>query len=339
MTGIVDWNVTAGSNTTVSGVGINEGMPPSAVNNAMRAIMAEGKAGIIGFEIRNLALTASVGSSALTIAVKGADGNDPSGTNAVLIPFRNVTAATGTPTYVSLEAASSLVISSGSTLGTSDGVAHRIWVVMVNDGGTLRLGAVFNPGGGAIGDDLLVSTTAEGGAGGADTAGTIYTGSGTTSKAMRILGYVESTQATAGTWATSPSKIQVYNGLQSDFQDREIKAPRIRDYGITHNNVSSSGGTLTLDYSTGQSFTCTLTENITTFTVTNPPVSGVYGEFVLRLVQHASAAKTVTWGSAYHFPHGTDHVMSTGLSSVDYITMRTIDGGTIWYCDFSNNYS
>jgi len=121
--------------------------------------------------------------------------------------------------------------------------------------------------------------------------------------------------------------------------DNLIIRPEIKDYSITHNSVASSSGTLTLDYSTGQSFTCTLTENITTVTVSNPPASGKYGELVLRLVQHASAAKTVTWAAAYLFPGGTDHVMSTGLSSIDYVILKTIDGGTTWYCDFSNGYA
>src|SRR5690606_5418771 len=67
----------------------------------------------------NFGLAASAGSSALTIALKGADGNDPSATNPVKIPFRNVTSATGTPSWLEVTAASSLVISSGSTLGVT----------------------------------------------------------------------------------------------------------------------------------------------------------------------------------------------------------------------------
>lgn len=69
----------------------------------------------------NLGLAVSAASSALTIALKGADGNDPSSTNPVLIPYRNVTPATGTPSFLKVEAASSLVISSGSTLGEGAG--------------------------------------------------------------------------------------------------------------------------------------------------------------------------------------------------------------------------
>ncbi len=41
MTSIFDWSTTAGSNLTVGGVSIAEGMSPAGVNNAMRAMMME----------------------------------------------------------------------------------------------------------------------------------------------------------------------------------------------------------------------------------------------------------------------------------------------------------
>ncbi|MDD5189443.1 MAG: hypothetical protein PHE50_00190 [Dehalococcoidales bacterium] len=160
----------------------------------------------------NVGLTATVGSNALTIALKGADGNDPSATNPVYVPFRNVTLATGTPTWIAVTAPTSLVISSGSMLGTQSGVLNRIAVVAFNDGGTFRLGAMGLHAATAsytVDSFTIQSSTAEGGAGGADSAGVFYTGSAVTSKAMTVLGIIESTQATAGTWATAPSKIQL----------------------------------------------------------------------------------------------------------------------------------
>ena len=161
----------------------------------------------------NVGLVASVAASALTIALKGKDGNDPSATNPVEIAFRNATAATGDYTILTLTAATSLVISSGSTLGTTSAVASRTWIVGFNDGGTFRLGAINCSTATnlyALADDILASSTAEGGAGAADSAGVFYTGTAVTSKALRVLGYIESTQATAGTWATTPSKAQLW---------------------------------------------------------------------------------------------------------------------------------
>ena len=67
--------------------------------------------------------------------------------------------------------------------------------------------------------------------------------------------------------------------------DFEIRRALLVDYGIKHNVVSSSSGTLTLDLATGNSFVTTLTENITTITLSNPPATGKYGEFTLKLIQ------------------------------------------------------
>ena len=175
-----------------------------------------------GFDMPvNLGLTSSVAASALTIAIKGADGNDPSAANRVRIPFRSPTAATGVPVWREITAALSLTVSSGSTLGTPTGsVAFRIWVVIFDDGGTLRLGAInclsftLNTLATIFPlDEYLVSSTAEGGAGAADSAGVFYTGTAVTTKAYRIVGYLEwgSGLATAGTWA-SDATIKVLFG-------------------------------------------------------------------------------------------------------------------------------
>src|SRR6185369_16273900 len=88
----------------------------------------------------NMGLAVSAAGSALTIALKGADGNDPSATNPVLIPFRNATEITGTPTWMTITAAQSLVVSSGSRLGVTSATAFRLWVVGFNDASTFRLG-------------------------------------------------------------------------------------------------------------------------------------------------------------------------------------------------------
>jgi hypothetical protein len=159
----------------------------------------------------NIGLTCSVAASALTIALKDAEGNDPSASSPVIIPFRNVTAGTGTPSYLTVTAATSLVISSGSTMGFTSAVIGRLWIVGFNDGGTFRLGAVNCLSGTDIMAlrDGIYSSTAEGGAGAADSAQVIYTGTAVTSKAMVVLGYLEATEATAGTWATAPSLVKV----------------------------------------------------------------------------------------------------------------------------------
>jgi hypothetical protein len=161
----------------------------------------------------NGTIVASRAASAETIAIKTLAGSDPSSGDPVIFVFRNATAATGDYVFLTATAALSITISSGSTMGASSGVPFRLWLTVFNDASTLRLGVVNCLSGTsimALGDNDLRSSTAEGGAGAADSAQVIYTGTAVTTKAMRVLGYLEYTLGTAGTWATAPSKVQLF---------------------------------------------------------------------------------------------------------------------------------
>lgn len=145
-------------------------------------------------------ISASVGSSALTISA-----------SALALDFRSATVTSGTVTRVTGTPAN-LVISSGSTLGTTSGVQSNVAVLAINNAGTIELAAINLDGGVELNETGVISTTAEGGAGAADSATTIYSTTARTNVAYRVLGIVRSTQATAGTWATTPSLIQGIGG-------------------------------------------------------------------------------------------------------------------------------
>ncbi len=159
-------------------------------------------------------LAASIASNALTIELKTPSGNGPTTTAPARIAFPSATATTGTQTVRNITAATNLVISSGSTLGTSNGVAFRFWIVAFDDAGTIRLGAINCLDGTAIlhlREHELASSSAEGGAGAADSTRTFYTGTAVTSKPYRILGFVEysSGLTTAGTYNVAPTNVRV----------------------------------------------------------------------------------------------------------------------------------
>lgn len=161
----------------------------------------------------NGTIVTSRAGSAETIAIKTLAGADPSVGDPVIFVFRNVTAGTGDYVFLPATAALSVTISSGSTMGMTNSVLARIWLTVFNDAGTLRLGVVKTVSGisvMALKDDDLNSSTAEGGAGAADSAQVIYTGTAVTTKGMRLVGYLEYTLASVGTWGTAPSKIQLF---------------------------------------------------------------------------------------------------------------------------------
>lgn len=166
-----------------------------------------------GFAGMNIGITASVAANALTISLTDAAGATPSAASPVLIPFHNLSLANGAITWRAVTAATTLVISSGSTMGAVANVAFRIWIVAFDDAGTVRLGAIKCSAPGVIfplSEEGLASSTAEGGAGAADNFGVIYTGVAVTTKPFKIIGWLawEAGLATPGTWSGNPSYIR-----------------------------------------------------------------------------------------------------------------------------------
>jgi hypothetical protein len=122
-------------------------------------------------------------------------------------------------------------------------VQSRIVVLALDNAGTVELAVVNISGGNDLTETGLISTTAEGGAGAADSASVIYSNVARTSVAYRVVGYIESTQATAGTWATAPSTIQGAGG-------NAVTAMSSLGYGQTWQVVTGSRATGTTYYNT-----------------------------------------------------------------------------------------
>jgi len=182
-------------------------------------------------------ISASVAASALTISA-----------SALSLDFRSTTLGSGTVTTVSGTPAN-LVISSGSTLGTVSAQQSRIVVIAMNNAGTIELATVNISGGNQLDETNLITTTAEGGAGAADSANVIYSTTARTSVAYRVIGFIDSTQATAGTWATAPSTIQGVGG-------QALSAMSSLGYGQTWQDVTASRASGTTYYnSTGKPIT------------------------------------------------------------------------------------
>lgn len=170
-------------------------------------------------------VTASVAANALTITL-----------NPTSLDFRSSTLTSGTVNTRTVAVAISVTVSSGSTLGTVSAQQSRLVVIALDNAGTVELAVVNISGGNQLDETNLISTTAEGGAGAADSASVIYSTTARTSVPYRVVGYIESTQATAGTWATAPSTIQGYGG-------QALAAMSSIGYGQTWQSPTRASGT------------------------------------------------------------------------------------------------
>jgi len=143
-------------------------------------------------------ITATVASSALTLEL-----------NPTSMYFRKTPLTDGTPNVRS-NAALSLVVPSGATLGTTNALESRLILLAIDNAGTVELAVVNQVGVVNLDETTLITTTAIGT--GSDSAAVFYSTTARTSVPYRVIGYVESTQGTAGTWATSPTVIQGAGG-------------------------------------------------------------------------------------------------------------------------------
>jgi hypothetical protein len=177
-------------------------------------------------------IIASVAANALTVTL-----------SPTTLDFRSATLGSGAVVSRVLSAPISVVVSSGSTLGTVSAIQSRIVVLALDNAGTVELAVVNISGGTNLTETNLISTTAEGGAGAADSASTVYSTTARSNLAYRVVGYIESTQATAGTWATAPSTIQGCGG-------QALTAMSSLGYGQVWTDITASRALSTTYYNT-----------------------------------------------------------------------------------------
>jgi hypothetical protein len=175
-------------------------------------------------------ITASVAANALTITL-----------NPTTLDFRDATATSGTINTRNVPAAISITVPNTATLGTVNNVQNRLAILAIDNSGTVEL-AITNLAGGLNLDETsaittgVLDTTSDG-------ANAFYSTTARTNVPYRVVGFVESTQATAGVWATSPSKIQGYGG-------QAFAAMSSFGFGQTWQNLTGSRAYATTYYNT-----------------------------------------------------------------------------------------
>lgn len=193
------------TNAIVTQLTLANGLPPASFNG-----MSVG--------MRNGTIVQTRSGGAETWAIKTLAGNDPSAADPVTLIIRDQAATTGAYVERQLTAATSLTVPSGSTLGCVNNEAFRIWLVVFDDAGTMRLGVIkATTGSNAAGWTTyplsafsIASSTVMSGA--SNSAQVFYTGTAVTTKPYMVLGYStwESGLAAVGTWGTAPSRIQPF---------------------------------------------------------------------------------------------------------------------------------
>jgi hypothetical protein len=165
-------------------------------------------------------IAASVSSNAVTVTL-----------NPTSLDFRSSTLSSGTINARFISSAISVVVPSGATLGTASGTKSRIALIAIDNSGTVELAVINLAGGSNLDETTLISTVAISAA--AAASNVAYSTTARTSVPFRVVGFFDSTQATAGTWATAPSTVQGCGG-------QALAALSSFGFGQTYQNMSGS---------------------------------------------------------------------------------------------------
>lgn len=175
-------------------------------------------------------ITASVGSNALTLTL-----------NPCSLDFRSATLTDGTVNRRAVSAAISVVVPSTATLGTVNGVAARLALLAIDNAGTVEAAVVNLAGGNNLDETALVSTTAIDTS--SDSNNVIYSTTARSNVPFRVVGFIDISEATAGTWATVPTQIQGAGG-------NSFTANQSLGYGQIYQNLVGSRAIATTYYNT-----------------------------------------------------------------------------------------
>jgi len=112
-----------------------------------------------------------------------------------------------------------------------------------------------------------------------------------------------------------------------------ILSPKFQAYNEAVNVVGNVSGSVSVDLSTANIFTYTLT-GTTTFTFTNPPSAGTSKPFTLIVRQDATGSRTASFTAA-KWTDGTAPTLTTTPNKYDVFTFFTVDGGVSYFATYA----
>lgn len=117
--------------------------------------------------------------------------------------------------------------------------------------------------------------------------------------------------------------------VAKNWADFALTRPILKDYGETATSASSSSGTLTLDITNGNHFYTTLTENVTTLTLSNPSPTGNVCAVLLEVTQDGTGSWTFTFTNV-EWEGGSAPTVTSTAGATDIYVFITRDAGTTW---------
>lgn len=249
-------------------------------NNALPVMDGGSLTGVISTQIQPI--SASVSANALTLTL-----------NPTTLEFRSTTLTSGSTNRRQVTSAISCVVPSGATLGTVNATSARLALIAIDNSGTVELAVANLAGGVSLDETTLISTTALSAT--ADLDNVIYSTTARTNVPFRVVGLIDISEATAGTWATAPTLVQGVGG-------QALAALSSLGYGQTWQVVTRALAT-TYYNTTGRAICVSANVSVATAGI----LLSVSGEVVSALTNNSATAiqgtisAVVPPGASYRF--------------------------------------
>lgn len=253
------------------------------------------------YEISNLELDLSAAGSALTISVKTKAGTDPTVSDIVKLGFRSATLASPAYTQLTVTAALSSTINSGSTVGFTDNAGEYLWIYAINSTGTT---VVLGWSGSLLDEGLLHSATAQHASNGdADSKNVLYVSStvgALSDRPIRLIGRALFSLTTAGVWNSNGDAVSL-----APFKHYPLLAKVTANYtAANHDDVILANGTLTITL----------------------PAAEANTRKILRIKNIGTTNVTID-------PNGSETIdgLTTKVLPIQYQSITIISDGLNWY--------
>ncbi len=140
----------------------------------------------------------------------------------------------------------SITIPAGATLGTVSGVQSRIVLLAIDNAGAVELAVANYLGSGSLDEMGVINTSPLTAA--SVSGSTFYSANSRSGVPYRVMGVVQSTQASAGVWTSTPSLIQGQGGQATIKQNVRMGVPQTTASGtsIDFTNIPPSVNRITL---------------------------------------------------------------------------------------------
>jgi hypothetical protein len=124
---------------------------------------------------------------------------------------------------------------------------------------------------------------------------------------------------------------KIQNGMPFEMNGSGLIKPVLRSYTEVTARATIDGGQLVLDLATGNVFEITVTADVASLLLRNPPLINQAGSIVLIVTQDENGGRSFAWPESIMWSGGLAPSVSTAPNAKDIYVLVTTNRGISWF--------